>query len=155
MVLHTSLSMVAMHYGAIAVDVQPWHDSTKARFYTAIICTVCLIISGTVKISVALVIYRLLDYRPVLKAIVIADIVICCIWTVVYTLIISLGCTGTRMSPYKFDPSTCENVMYAEEATYIIFSIFQVIFPAALLWNTQIRTRHKVAVITLFSLGGL
>lgn len=153
--LHTAFAMVAMHYGIIAFDVQPWYNHEKARLYTAIACDICFIISGTVKISVALVIYRLLDYRPVLKAIVIADIIICCIWTVVYTLVISLGCTGTRISPYTFDVTTCANVMYAQEATYILFSGFQVVFPAALLWNTNIRKRHKWAVILLFGLGGL
>lgn len=154
LVLHISFMLVAIHYGAIALEVQPWHDPAKALLFSAVTCDICFVIAGTVKISVAVVIYRLLDYRPLLKAMVVADIIICCVWTVVYTLVLSLGCTATRITQ-GIDNATCQQFMYAQEATYIAFSIIQVVFPVALLCGTRMRRRQKYAVIFLFSLGGL
>lgn len=155
LVLQVALALQAMHYGAISPHVEPWHDEGKANLYTIIACIVCYIIAGTVKISVALVIYRLLDYRPVMKAIVIADIVICCIWTVMYTLVLGFGCAGEHISPYQISRTACENFTYSQGVSYAVFSAIQVAIPVALFWNTQIRQKHKWAVICLFSLGFL
>lgn len=155
LVLQIALAWQAMNYGAISPHIESGHDRSKADLYTIITCIVCYIIAGTVKISVALVIYRLLDYRPVLKAIVIADIVICCIWTVLYTLVLGLGCSGEHISPYRISLTTCENFTYSQGVSYAVFSVIQVAIPVALFWNTQIRQRHKWAVICLFSLGFL
>lgn len=146
-------AFTAIHFGIIAFDVQPWYNSTKAALYSVIMQEVCFIISGTVKISVALVIYRLVEHRLVLKVTVIAYIVSCVIWTLVSTMILSLGCTGTYVSPYVFDGTLCENVTYAQEASYVGFSVFLVAFPTALLWSTHIRQSQKTAVFLLFSLG--
>lgn len=151
--LFVAFAFTAIHYGVIAFDVEPWYNPTKAALYSVIMQEVCFIISGTVKISVALVIYRLVEHRPVLKAIVIAYVVGCIVWTLVSTVILSLGCTGTYISPYIFNGTLCENITYAQESSYVIFSVFLVAFPTALLWNTHIRHSHKAAVFLLFGLG--
>lgn len=152
-VLFVSFSAVALHYGVAASDSQPWYDPKKAQVWTNIMNDVCMIISGTVKISVALVIYRLLDYRVLLQAVIITDIAICSIFTVVTTIILSLGCTRTSISPYTFKLTTCEKTWYAQESSYVVIVVFHVVFPAALFWNVQIRNGAKFTVMVLFSLG--
>lgn len=141
-----------MENGVTNYHIAPRNQGEAAR-WTAIMSVVCYVISGTVKLSVALVIYRLLDYRPVLKAMMIADISLCFLWTLVSTLLLSLGCTGTYISPYNFAPSVCHNTFYAQEASYIFFDTFHVIFPISLVWNVQIKGGQKASVIILFGIG--
>lgn len=153
LVLFVAFAFQAMHYGIIAGDIQPWYDSNKANWWSTVMEVVCFVISGTVKVSVALVIYRLLDYREVLKGIIIGDIVLCLVWTIVSTTVLSLGCTGTSVSPYSFTGDICRNFNYAQEASYLFFDLFHVAFPTALVWNVQINGGQKSSVIILFSLG--
>lgn len=143
---------MAMHHGVTNYHLAPRNEGEAAR-WTAIMSVVCYVISGTVKLSVALVIYRLLDYRPMLKTMMVADITLCLMWTFVSTLILSLGCTGTYISPYAFGPSVCHDTFYAQEASYIFFDTFHVVFPISLLWNVQIKDGQKASVIILFSVG--
>lgn len=143
---------MAMHNGVTNYHLAPRSYGEAAR-WTAVMSVVCYVISGTVKISVALVIYRLLDYRPVLKAMIVADISLCFMWTLVSTLILSLGCSGTYISPYVFSPELCHGAFYAQEASYIFFDTFHVVFPILLLWNVQIKGGQKASVIILFSVG--
>lgn len=112
---------------------------------------VCYIISGTVKISVALVLYRL-DARRIIRAILITDIVICSIWTVVVTLILALGCTGNYI-PVPLPEAVCRSTNYAQEASYVIFDVLHVIIPIAILWNVQLSRTLKWSIVALFSVG--
>lgn len=107
-------------------------------------------ISGVVKISVALVLYRL-DSRPKVKTIIIIDIVTCTIWNVVTTLVLSLGCM--RQSPYVISNKVCENTFYSQESSYVIYDVFHVLLPIYILWNVQISRALKVSVVCLFSVG--
>lgn len=143
---------MAIHYGVLNYHLSP-RSITEAERWTAIMNVVCYVTSGTVKISVALVIYRLLDYRPVLRAMITADIILCFLWTFASTLVLSLGCTGTHVSPYRFDDNVCHNTFYAQEASYIFFNAFHVVFPISIVWNVQIKGGQKASVIILFSLG--
>ncbi|KAI3395112.1 hypothetical protein diail_1727, partial [Diaporthe ilicicola] len=111
---------------------------------------VCFVISGTVKISVALVLYRL-DSRPKVRNIIIIDIITCCIWTIVTTLVLSLGCM--RLSPYVINSTVCENTFYSAESSYVIYDVFHVLLPIYILWNVQISKALKVSVVCLFSIG--
>lgn len=111
---------------------------------------VCYVISGVVKISVALVLYRL-DTRPFIRITLIADMVICAVWTVVVTLIVGLGCT--THSPYVLSGSVCEASNYAQELSYVIFNVLHVIIPIFILWGVQINGNLKWAVVALFSVG--
>lgn len=143
---------MAMHNGVTNYHIAPRNEGEAAR-WTAIMSVTCYVISGTVKLSVALVIYRLLDYRPVLKAMIIVDISLCFMWTLVSTLLLSLGCTGSYISPYHFNPNLCQSIFYAQEASYIFFDTFHVVFPISLLWNVQIKGGQKTSVILLFGFG--
>lgn len=143
---------MAMQNGVTNYHILPRSEGEAAR-WTAIMSVICYVISGTVKLSVALVIYRLLDYRPVLKAMIIADISVCFMWTLVSTLLLSLGCTGTYISPYRISPTVCRSTFYAQEASYIFFDVFHVVFPISLLWNVQIKGGQKTSVILLFGFG--
>lgn len=107
-------------------------------------------ISGVVKISVALVLYRL-DSRPKVRMIIIIDIVTCVIWNVITTLVLSLGCM--RQSPYVINNKVCENTFYSQESSYVIYDIFHVLLPIYILWNVQISRALKVSVVCLFSVG--
>lgn len=111
---------------------------------------ICYVISGVVKISVALVLYRL-DTRLFIRITLIADMVICATWTVVVTLIIGLGCTAS--SPYVLSESVCEASNYAQESSYVIFNVLHVLIPVVILWGVQINGNLKWAVIALFSVG--
>lgn len=111
---------------------------------------VCYVISGVVKISVALVLYRL-DTRLFIRAILIADMVICSVWTVVVTLILGLGCT--RTSPWQLNDSVCQASNYSQEASYVVFNTFHVLIPIVILWGVQIKGNLKWAVISLFAVG--
>ncbi|KAJ4388899.1 hypothetical protein N0V93_006360 [Gnomoniopsis smithogilvyi] len=111
---------------------------------------VCYIISGVVKISVALVLYRL-DTRLWMHILLIADMIICATWTVVVTLIIGLGCT--THSPYVLSESVCEGANYAQELSYVIFNVLHVIIPVFIVWGVQVRGNLRWAVIALFSVG--
>lgn len=111
---------------------------------------VCYIISGVVKISVALVLYRL-DTRLWMHILLIADMIICATWTAVVTLIIGLGCTWH--SPYQLSESVCQSTNYAQEISYVIFNVLHVVIPVFILWGVQIRGNLKWAVIALFSFG--
>ncbi|KAF3771102.1 hypothetical protein M406DRAFT_326501 [Cryphonectria parasitica EP155] len=111
---------------------------------------VCYIISGTVKISVALVLYRL-DSRLFIRVILITDMIICAIWTTVVTLILGVGCTGN--SPLALDASVCEATNYAQEASYVVFNGAHVLIPIIILWGVHIHDNLKWAVVALFSVG--
>lgn len=111
---------------------------------------VCYVISGVVKISVALVLYRL-DTRLSIRITLIADMVICAMWTCVVTLIIGLGCTSH--SPYILSESVCEASNYAQELSYVIFNVLHVIIPVFILWGVKINGNLKWAVIAVFSVG--
>lgn len=102
------------------------------------------------KISVALVLYRL-DTRMPTRIILIIDMVVCSIWTVVVTLVLGLGCTEN--SPYTLSLSVCQSTMYAQEVSYIFFNVLHVIIPIAILWGIQIKDNLKWAVISLFAVG--
>lgn len=113
---------------------------------------VCYIISATVKISVALVLYRLVEriYNTI-RWILIVDITACAIFNTGTTLILALGCmAGT---PYTFSNSVCENTNYAQEASYVIWDVFHVVLPVFILWNVQMGTMVKTGVVGLFSVG--
>ncbi|KKY31808.1 putative p-type atpase [Diaporthe ampelina] len=111
---------------------------------------VCFVISGTVKISVALVLYRL-DSRPKVRTIILIDIITCTIWNVVTTLVLSLGCM--RLSPYVISDTVCENTLYSQESSYVIYDVFHVLLPIYILWNVQISKALKVSVVALFGVG--
>lgn len=113
---------------------------------------VCYVISGVVKISVALVLYRL-EIRLSVRIVLIADMVICAVWTVVVTLILGLGCT--TFSPYELNDSVCEASDYAQESSYVIFNTLHVLIPVFMLWGVQVNGNLKWAVIALFGVGML
>lgn len=113
---------------------------------------VCYIISATVKISVALVLYRLVErvYHTI-RWILIIDIIACVIFNLTTTLILALGCmAGT---PYTFSAGVCENTNYAQEASYVIWDVFHIILPVFILWNLQMGRTVKSGVVGLFSVG--
>lgn len=142
-----------MHYGVASYESHPWYNPVTAKVWTHIMNDTCMIISGSVKISVALVLYRLLEARQLLQTVIIIDIAITVIFTVVTTLILSLGCTGTAISPYAFDKALCVRTWYAQESSYVLIVVFHVVFPAALFWNVQIRNGAKFPIMILFSVG--
>lgn len=113
---------------------------------------VCFVISGTVKISVALVLYRL-DSRTLIRAILIFDITTCCVWTIATTLLGALFCVQGSPYPGIIDKTTCKNTAYARESLYIIYDVFHVILPVFILWKVQISRTLKLSVIGLFSVG--
>lgn len=110
----------------------------------------CYIISGVVKISVALVLYRL-DQRQSIRITLIADMVFCAVWTVVVTLILGVGCM--RNSPLSLSISVCQSTSYAQEASYVFFNVLHLVIPIIIVWGVQIRGNLKWAVILLFSMG--
>lgn len=113
---------------------------------------ICYIISATVKISVALVLYRLVErvYNTI-RWILLIDMITCAIFNIVTTLILALGCMeGT---PYTFSSGVCENTNYAQEASYVIWDVFHVVLPMFLLRNLQMRWIVKAGVVGLFSVG--
>ncbi|KAK2596285.1 hypothetical protein N8I77_013181 [Diaporthe amygdali] len=130
----------------------PYHffDTEYGLQYYFAMCVVCFIISGTVKISVALVLYRL-DNRPFMRFALILDIVTCSIWTVSTTLLVSLGCM--ERSPYYgiIDKTTCNNTTYSRESLQVIYDVLHVILPIMILWNVQISRGMKCSVVGLFS----
>lgn len=152
-VLVAIFSLLAVHLGLMAFDSQPYYNIDKANYFNGIRNVICFAISGMVRISVALCIYRLLDHRPGLKAIVLADIFLCALTTVVCNLILDLGCTASAVSPFVFNSDLCERTIYSQEACFILFSLFNALFPIWLLWNTRIRPSQKLAVMVIFSLG--
>lgn len=113
---------------------------------------ICYIISATVKISVALVLYRLVErIYGTIRWILIVDIAVCAMFNTATTLILALGCmAGT---PYTFSDSVCENTNYAQEASYVIWDVFHVVLPVSILWNVQMGTMVKTGVVGLFSVG--
>lgn len=115
-------------------------------------CIVCFVISGTVKISVALVLYRL-DSRPLIRAVITFDIVTCCIWTLFSTLLISLTCMPGSLYHGTFDATTCHNITYSRESLYIIYDVFHIILPVFILWGVQMSRSLKWSIIGLFSIG--
>lgn len=119
--------------------------------YDSVNNDLCSIISGTVKISVALVLYRL-DARRIIRAILITDIAVCSIWTVVVTLILALGCTGNDI-PVPLSEAVCQSTNYAQEASYIIFDVLHVIIPIVILWNVQLSRTLKWSIVALFGVG--
>lgn len=110
----------------------------------------CYIISGTVKVSVALVLYRL-DPRRFVRVTLVADMITCCVWTVVAVLVLSLGCTD--ISPYSISDSVCRNTRYSQEASYVIFDVFHVLMAVVILWNVQISRFQKLSIVCLFAVG--
>lgn len=115
-------------------------------------CVVCFVISGTVKISVALVLYRL-DSRPLIRAIIVSDIATCCIWTLFTTLLVSLACMPGSLYRGTLDTATCNNITYSRESLWIIYDVLHIILPVFILWNVQISRSLKWSVIGLFSIG--
>lgn len=111
---------------------------------------VCYITSGIVKVSVALVLYRL-DPRRLIRFTLIVDIIVCSMWTIVSTLVLSLGCMD--QSPSAFSKPVCQNTKYAQEASYIIFDLFHVLLPIVILWKVQISRRQKWSIVCLFGVG--
>lgn len=112
----------------------------------------CYIISGTVKISVALVLYRLVErvYSNT-RCILIIDIISCAIFNSVTTIILALGCVdGT---PYTFKDELCKSVNYAQGASYIIWDVFHTVLPVLILWNIQMSPKLKAGVIGLLAIG--
>lgn len=113
---------------------------------------VCYIISATVKISVALVLYRLVErvYRTI-RWILVIDIITCAVFNIATTLVLALGCmAGT---PYTFSNGVCKNTNYAQEASYVIWDVFHVVLPVFILWNIQMGWMIKIGVVGLFSVG--
>lgn len=112
----------------------------------------CYVISGVVKISVALVLYRL-DTRKAMRHLLIADMIICAIWTVIVTFILGLGCTGVSPPSMRLGASVCEATNYAQEASYVIFNVLHVVIPVFIVWGVQIQGNLKWAVVSLFGVG--
>lgn len=123
----------------------------------------CYIISGTVKISVALVLYRLQDTRRAVRAVLLTDMAVCAVWTVVVTLLLALGCNTTTAGilspppayapPLPLSASVCEATNYAQEASYVVFDVLHVIIPVAILWNVQLGRTLKWSIVALFGVG--
>lgn len=113
---------------------------------------VCYIISATVKISVALVLYRLVErVYSTIRWIIVLDIIACAIFNIATTLVLALGClAGT---PYTFSNAVCENTNYAQEASYVIWDVFHVVLPVFILWNIQMGSMVKSGVVGLFGVG--
>ncbi|PSR85768.1 hypothetical protein BD289DRAFT_433357 [Coniella lustricola] len=111
---------------------------------------VCYIISGTVKISVALVLYRL-DQRLFVRIILISDIVVCVVWTIISTLVLGLGCQ--LISPFDFGERVCEPTNYVQEAMYVVYNVAHVLIPIVILWGIKVTGNLKWVVISLFSIG--
>ncbi|KAG8157316.1 hypothetical protein KVR01_012700 [Diaporthe batatas] len=134
-----------------------WDDTALVfTYYYYAMCIVCFIISGTVKISVAFVLYRLTNNgSPLIRAVIIFDISTCWVWTIFTTALTSLSCM--KMGPYygAIDKLTCTNVAYSRESLYVIYDVFHIILPVFILWNVQIGKGLKWSVLGLFSLGVL
>lgn len=107
-------------------------------------------ISGTVKISVALVLYRL-DSRKKVRTVIIIDIITCIVWNVITTIVLSVGCLV--QSPHVINHTVCENMFYSQESSYVIYDVFHVLLPIYILWNVQISRALKFSVVGLFSVG--
>ncbi|KUI63764.1 hypothetical protein VM1G_10480 [Cytospora mali] len=128
-----------------------WDDvALVITYYNVAMNDVCYIISGTVKVSVALVLYRL-DTRRFIRVTLIADMIICCVWTIVATLVLGLGCL--ELSLYTFSNSVCQNTNYSQEAFYVIFDFFHVLLPIVILWKVQISKLQKLSIVCLFAVG--
>lgn len=115
-------------------------------------CVVCFIISGSVKISVALVLYRL-DTRALIRTIIICDIVTCSVWTLFTTLLVSLACMPRSLYQGALDTTTCHNITYSRESLYIVYDVLHIVLPIFILRNVQISRMLKWTVIGLFSIG--
>lgn len=152
MVLFVGLSLRSLHYGRFATAEASWYDETQASTYYFAMCVVCFIISGTVKISVALVLYRL-DQGALIRAVIIGDIILCCIWTLFTTLIVSLACMPGSLYQGAIGTTTCHNITYARESIWIAYDVFHILLPIFILRNVQISRTLKCSVIGLFSLG--
>lgn len=160
-----------IHYGYASYEEKPWHNAEKAKKvgrtwqgpassfdlvsdingqYDFAMTDVCYLISGIVKISVALVLYRL-DPRRLIRFTLIADIIICSTWTIVCTFVLSLGCMD--LSPYTLNKAVCQNTNYSQEAFYVIFDLFHVLLPVVILWNIQISRAQKWSIVCLFGVG--
>lgn len=115
---------------------------------------VCYVISTTVKISVALVLYRLVELvNKTIRWLLIVDIAACVLYNLATTLVLALGCMeGT---PYTFATATCRHASYASEASYMIWNIFHVVLPVFILWNIKISWKVKAGVVFLFGIGFL
>lgn len=150
LIVLAGLALTTIHYGHAVYDDRPWHDATKATKYEFAMNDVCYIISGIVKLSVALVLYRL-DPRRFIRLTLIADIIICSMWTIVAILVLNLGCT--ELSLYTFSNSVCRNTRYSQEASYVIFDLFHVVLPIVILWKVQISRAQKLGIVCLFGVG--
>lgn len=151
-ILYATFMFETIHYGYVSTDSKPWYSTAKGILYNNGMNDICYIISATVKISVALVLYRLVErvYSTV-RWVLIIDIVACAIFNAATTLILALGCMpGT---PYTFSNSVCENTNYAQESSYVIWDMFHVVLPVFILWNIQMGWMIKIGVVGLFSVG--
>lgn len=86
-----------------------------------------------------------------MRAILIADMVICSVWTAVVTIILGVGCTGN--SPWQLSVSVCSSTNYAQEASYVVFNVLHLIIPINMTWGVKVRGGLKWAVLALFSVG--
>ncbi|POS71514.1 hypothetical protein DHEL01_v210097 [Diaporthe helianthi] len=131
-------------------EQEPWLNDPATSRYEFAKNVICFVISGVVKISVAIVLFRL-DSRPAVRTIIIIDIVTCIVWNLVTALVLSLGCMG--LSPYVISKTVCANTFYAQDSSYVIYDVFHVLLPIYILWNVQISKALKVSVVGLFSVG--
>ncbi|KAI7779049.1 hypothetical protein LA080_001395 [Diaporthe eres] len=113
----------SLHYGLFDSDEKPWYDKPKGQLNHYGMGVVCLVISGTVKISVALVLYRL-DTRPLIRAIIGFDIATCCVWTIATTLVFSLFCWQGDTYYGAIDRTTCNNTAAAIAAAMRLKTMF-------------------------------
>lgn len=113
---------------------------------------ICYIIGATVKISVALVLYRLVErVSHTIRWILLVDIMTCAVYNIVTTLILALGCnTG---SPYTISEGVCRSTTYAQEASYVIWNVFHIVLPVFIFWNIQVGWMVKSGVVGLFGVG--
>lgn len=86
-----------------------------------------------------------------MRMIIVADIVVCTVWTIVVTVILGIGCTDN--SPMRMRLATCGATNYAQEASYVVFNVLHLVIPINMTWGVKVRGGLKWAVIALFSVG--
>ncbi|KAJ4387115.1 hypothetical protein N0V93_007703 [Gnomoniopsis smithogilvyi] len=151
-ILYAAFAFETIHYGFLSTENKPWYNASKGVAYNLATNDVCYIIAGTVKISVALVLYRLVErVYSTTRLILLIDIISCAIYNTMTTIILALGCMeGT---PYSFNDELCKNVNYAQGASYIVWDVFHAVLPVFILWNIQISREMKAGVVGLFAIG--
>ncbi|PQE28739.1 integral membrane family protein [Rutstroemia sp. NJR-2017a WRK4] len=154
------LGMAGIHFGIGRHNAELTLDNLiNAAKYQILTTLAYIATTAILKISVGLLLLRLVDIKPFYKYLIWISVGVVSIWTLITFIIGLIQCRPLAAAWNPYIPGTClpsdvvPNFGYAISAETIFFDWLFALLPIPVLWNIKMNNRLKISIALILSLG--